>query len=104
MALDRFVEGERQPVVHQLGASADTPQRGRSHHVPRARAAVLDDPIARPDVMQHEVTERADSLVAESRRDGERALVDNGPRRGGGDGRSVTDRAPKIPLSALLIV
>ena len=104
VTLYRIVDSTRQPVMHQLGARAEAPQRRSSHHVPRACAAVLDDPVARPDVVQQEVAERADSLVAESRRDGERALVDNGPRRGGGDGRSVTDRAPKIPLSALLIV
>src|SRR5262245_52898706 len=94
MALDGLVEGERQSVVHQLWPRAHAPQRRSSHHVPGARAAVLDDPVTRPDVVQQEVTERAYSLVAESRRNYERALVDHRARRGGDYRWSVTDVTP----------
>src|SRR5215510_16185509 len=93
VTLDRIIDSARQPVVHQLGARAEAPQRGSSHHVPRSRAAVLDDTVARPDVVQQEVAERADSLVAESRRDGERATVDHRARSGGDNRRRVTEIA-----------
>src|SRR5262245_21730904 len=97
VALYRIVDSTRQPVVHQLGARAEAPQRRSSHHVPRACPAVLDNPVARPDVVQQEVAERADSLVAESRRDGERALVDHRTRSGGDYRWRVTDRAGYYP-------
>src|SRR5262245_38500444 len=74
--LDCIVDSARPPVVHQLGMRAEAPQRRSSQHGPRSRAAVLYDPVTRPDVVQQEVAERADSLVAESRRDNERAAVD----------------------------
>src|SRR5262247_4748003 len=93
VTLYRIVDSARQPVVHQLGARAEAPQRRSSHHVPRSRAAVLDDPVARPDVVQQEVAERADSLVAESRRDGERALVDHRAWREGDYRGRVTEVA-----------
>src|SRR5215510_1077578 len=83
VTLDRIVDSSRQSVMYQLGTRAEAPQRRSSHHVPRACAAVLDDPVACPDVVQQEVAERADSLVAESRRDGERATVDHRARSGG---------------------
>src|SRR5262249_37306754 len=93
VTLDCIVDSTRQPVVHQLWARAEAPQRRSSHHVPRAFAAILGDPVARPDVVQQEVAERADSLVAESRRDGERATVDHRARSGGDYRWRVTDRA-----------
>src|SRR5215510_5524783 len=93
MALDRIVEGERQPVVHQLGTRADAPQRRSSQHVPCACAAVLDDPIARSDVVQQEVAEWTDVLIAESRRDNERAQVDRRARSDSVERDRVTDRA-----------
>src|SRR5262245_66554653 len=96
VALDRIVEGERQPVVHQLRTRADAPQRRSSQHVPCACAAVLDDPVARPDVVQQEVAERADGLIAQSRRDNERALVDHRARRSGVYRGRMTDRAPYL--------
>src|SRR5262245_1768861 len=63
VALNCLVEGERQPVVHQHRASAHTPQRRCSQHVPGGLAAVLDDPVTGPDIVQHEITERVDDLV-----------------------------------------
>src|SRR5262245_12764954 len=93
VTLYRIVDSTRQPVVHQLGTRAEAPQRRSSHHVPRACAAVLDNPVASPDVVQQEVAERADSLVAESRRDGERATVDHRAWSGGDNRRRVTEIA-----------
>src|SRR6266498_2329683 len=93
VALDRIVEAERQSVMHQLGPRTDAPERSSSHHVPGASAAVLDDAVARPDVVQQEVAERSDYLVADGRRDGERAPVNHGARRDGGKLGRVTDRA-----------
>src|SRR5262245_13245033 len=101
VALDRIVEGGRQPVVHQLGTRADAPERRSAQHVPRACSAVLDDPVARPDVVQQEVAEQADVLIAQSRRDSERALVDHRAWRGGVERGRVTDRAPYRPKQSL---
>src|SRR5262245_25134880 len=101
VALDCIVEGERQSVVHQLGPRADAPERRSSYHVPRCRAAVLDDPVASPDVVQQEVTERADYLAAEGRRDDERATVNNGACRDGGKLGGVTDRARPLREQSL---
>src|SRR5262245_3066481 len=101
VALDCIVEGERQSVVHQLGPRADAPERRSSHHVPRCRAAVLDDPVASPDVVQQEVAERADYLAAEGRRDDELATVNNGARRDGVKLGRVTDRARPLREQSL---
>src|SRR5262245_26408074 len=96
MALYRLVVGERQSVMHQFGPRANAPQRRRPDHVPGASAAVLYDPIARPDVVQQEVTERADSFITEFRRDPECAAVNQCAGRGGDYGGCVTDCAPYL--------
>src|SRR5262245_18916437 len=93
VTLYRIVDSTRQPVMHQLGAHAETPQQKSSHHVPRACAAVLDDPVARPDVMQQKVAEQTDSLVAKSRRDSERTTVDHRARSSNDNRRRVTEIA-----------
>src|SRR4030095_9318324 len=104
VALDRIVEAERQSVMHQLGPCADAPERGSSHHVPGAGAAVLDDAVTRPDVVQQEVTERADYLAAEGSRDGERAPINHGARSDGGKLRRVTDRARYLREQSLAVI
>src|SRR5262249_28800275 len=104
VALDSIVEGQRQPVMHQLGPRTDGPKRSSSHHVPGASAAVLDDAVARPDVMQQEVAERANCLVAEGRRDNERAPVNHCTRRDGGKRARVTDRAPYLHKKSLAVI
>src|SRR5215475_3441567 len=62
---------------------ARTPQSGGVRTMFLVAAPVLDDPVASPDVVQQEVTERADYLAAEGRRDDELATVNNCPRRDG---------------------
>jgi hypothetical protein len=42
---------------------ADAPERLRPQLVPRRLPAVLDDPVARADVVQEEVAVRMDDLV-----------------------------------------
>src|SRR5262245_60709972 len=56
---------EAQAVVHQAGARAQAPERDGPHLIARALAAVLHDAVARADVMQQEIAERVDRLVAE---------------------------------------
>ena len=56
-------------------------------------AAVLDDAVTRPDVVQQEVGERVDDLVAQRVGDPERAAVDQGPRSRGDDRRRVAHGA-----------
>src|SRR5262245_3472391 len=92
VALNGLVEGEREAVVHQLGTCPDTPERRRPDHVARGLAPVLNDPIARSDIVQEEIAEWADNLVAESGRNPHGAPIDEGACRSSSDRRSVTDR------------
>ena len=56
-------------VVHVAVVRAHAPERRRPQLVARRRAAVLDDAVAGADVVQQEVAERVDRLVAERGRD-----------------------------------
>src|SRR4051812_36475138 len=65
VAEDRLVAGQRRSIVHEPAAAARAPQRGRAHLVARRLSAVLHDPVSGPHVVEQEVAERVDQLVAE---------------------------------------
>ena len=88
-----LARSKRQVVVHEPAARAQAPERGRPDLVPRRRASVLDDAVTGADVVQQEVAERVDDLVAERVGDPQRAAVDPRPRRRGDDGPRVARRA-----------
>src|SRR5713101_6097819 len=93
VAQDGLVAGERLAVVHQPIAAAHAPQRRRAHPVARGLPAVLDDPVPRAHVVEEEVAERVNRLVAQGGRHRERALVDDRAHRRGGDVADVADVA-----------
>ena len=93
MKQDRIVEGERPAVVQELRPGAHAPERGCPQQVARALPAVLDDAIARADVVQQEVAERADDLEAEITRDGELSAGNACSLRRGEHGRHVAEAA-----------
>src|SRR3954451_6052456 len=66
---DRFVEGQCLSIVHVAIVCAAAPQWRGAQLVARRLPAVLDDAVARADVMQQEVTERMDGLIAQRVRD-----------------------------------
>src|SRR2546423_11188703 len=74
-------------VVHQATARAHAPERRGAHEGGRCLTGVLNNAIARADVVHQEVAERVDVLVAECGGGGGRpARYKSGPRRGGGCG------------------
>src|SRR5215207_9978615 len=75
VAQDGLAEGQREAVVHQPRARPHAPERRRTHLLARRLAAVLHDVVARADVVQQEVAERADDLTAERDGHAERAAV-----------------------------
>src|SRR5262245_3621925 len=83
MAKDRLVAGQARTVVHEARARAHAPQRRGAELVPRALAAVLHDPVPRPHVVEQEVAEGVDGLVADGGGDGEGPPVDLRPGRRG---------------------
>src|SRR5690349_2011989 len=82
MKLNRIEDRDVQTFVHQPVAAADAPQRCGAQHVGRTLPGVLNDAIARADVVECEVAEWMDDLVAESGWDRERAAIDRGARSG----------------------
>ncbi len=67
MALNRFLLGEREAVVHQSVARAQTPRRRRAHRVGRIRELgrrLHRDAVTGSDVVQQEVAVRMEGLVA----------------------------------------
>jgi hypothetical protein len=80
MALDRFLFGERQALVHQPISRAERPKRGSADLIRRRGKLRQDwDAVARADIVQKKVTIGMDDFVPESRRHGEDAAVDLGP-------------------------
>src|ERR1700749_2991947 len=84
----RFVQGERlravvrgrarrAAVVHELVVRPKTPERRGANHVLRGLAAVLDEAVARADVVEQEVAERVNDLIRERGGNDERAAVDD---------------------------
>jgi hypothetical protein len=66
--LDRVIDAMAEEVVHEPRARMQTPQWRSAHLVARRGAAILDDAVAGADVMQQEIAERLDALVAERAR------------------------------------
>src|SRR6202008_3525734 len=96
VAEDRLVAREGLPVVHQPVAAARAPQGGGAHLVARGLTAVLHDPVPGTHVVEKEIAERVDHLVAEGGRYGEGALVDDRPRGRGRDVADVAGRAADL--------
>src|SRR5882672_920081 len=93
MTQDRLIAVDVLAVMHQPAAGAHAPERRRADLQPGSLSAVLDDAIAGTDVMQREIAERVDALVAERRRNGERPAVDHRAWRDGVDLGDVADGA-----------
>src|SRR5262245_8050085 len=64
VARDRVLEAEAETVVHEPAPGPQAPERGGADPVARGGAAVLHDPVTGADVVQQEVAERMDDLVA----------------------------------------
>src|SRR5215831_5813519 len=79
--------------MHQGKVSAYSPQRRCAQLICRTLSAVLHNPISGSDVMQKEVAERMEGLVAQSGRHGELSLVDHGSCGYRGEGLHVADGA-----------
>src|SRR6185436_15521490 len=80
---DRVGERQRRGVVHEAVVRPQAPQRRRSQFV-RGRGC-LHDAVAGADVVQQEVAERVNRLVAERGGHDERPAVDGRPGGGGGN-------------------
>src|SRR5947209_2481229 len=93
VAHDGLHEGQSRAVVQQAVARPHAPQRRGAYLRPRRLPAVLDYPVARPHVVQQEVAERLDDLVAERCGDAERPAVDDRAGRGCHHLRDVADAA-----------
>src|SRR5687767_4904979 len=93
MAQDHLIAVERCAVMPQPVAAAHAPKRRRADLITSRLSAVLDDAVAGSHVVQQEVAERADALIAERRRYREIAAVDHRARSGGDDLGGVTDAA-----------
>src|SRR5215471_765980 len=93
MAQDRVVARERFSVMHEPVACSNSPQRWSPHRVLRCLAAILDNSITSPYVVQQEVSEGVDDFVAESGRHCECSAVYRRARGRGCNGRDVADRA-----------
>src|SRR5437763_6735766 len=78
-------------IVHQATARAHAPERRGAHEGGRRLTGVLNNAIARADVVHQEVAEGVYVLVAESGGDCERSAVNQSARRGGRDGADVAD-------------
>src|SRR5437667_345225 len=94
MAQDRNAKSQGFAVVHEPVARAHTPERSGAHLGGRGLIAVLHDAIPGSNVVQQEVAERVNGLVAESRRNVELPPIDWSTHRGGHDGTGVTRSAP----------
>jgi hypothetical protein len=102
MALDRFLFGERQAIVHQPISRAERPKRGSADLIRRRGKLRQDwDVVARADIVQEKITIGMDDFVPESRRHGEDAAVDLGPWSRGRDCRHMAHCAAD-PVETLL--
>src|SRR2546423_5242955 len=84
-------------VVHQTTARAHAPERRGAHEGGRCLTGVLNNAIARADVVHQEVAERVDVLVAECGGDGERSAAHKCARpRGRGFADVAEGAAPPV--------
>lgn len=75
--------------MHEPSARSQTPEGRRLHFVSRRLPAVLNDAVAGSDVVQEEIAERFDALVAQRLGHLERAAIDPRAGRSGDDLRRV---------------
>src|SRR5258708_183042 len=88
-----IIPRERQKVMHQSKVGTHSPQGRGAHLVGCGLSAVLDNAVPGSHVVQQEVAERVEGLIAQRRRHSELPLVDHGPSGNGGDRRHVADGA-----------
>src|SRR5262245_46583019 len=79
--------------MHHLITGPYSPQGRRTHHVPRGLTAVLNDSIARPNIVQQEVAEWVDCLIAQNCRDCKRTAINKRTCGSGSNCSNVTDVA-----------
>ena len=91
MAIDRLRDSLRQAVMHKPVASANTPQWRSAELIGRALTAILNDPIASTHVVQREIAERMDDLIAQRRRNSEGAAINQGARCRGCESSGVSN-------------
>src|SRR6267378_1401239 len=82
--------------MHQAIASPHAPKRCGAHFVGGILRTVLDNSIARTEVVQQEIAEGMNDLVPEGIRNSESATIQHRPRRGGRDGSNVTRGATDL--------
>src|SRR5204863_4785041 len=83
----------RAAVVHELVVRPQAPQRRSPNHVSGCLPVGLYYPVASADVVEQEVAERVDDLVAERVGHGELPAVDDRADGRGRDRADVADRA-----------
>src|SRR3984893_8462012 len=106
MALNRFRVGPCGRVMQELGACSKSPQWHRANLVLRIGRTVLNDSIARADVVQQEVAERMKLHPPNGIRQNVGAAVNGGARWRSGQSLDVTARAAdlfedRLPLHCL---
>ena len=65
MAQDGFAARERFSVVHEAVACAHPPERRGAHQVCSRLTAVLNNAVARSNVVQQKIAERMNDFVAQ---------------------------------------
>src|SRR5258708_38127211 len=82
--------------MHHSEVGTQSPQRRGAHLVGCGLATVLHNAVSRAYVVQQEITERVDGLVAQCCRHDECASVDRCPCRNGGERAHMADGAADL--------
>src|SRR5258707_7546032 len=96
VTLDRVGARRREAIMHQAIASPHTPERRGAHFVGGVLGTVLDDSIARAEVVQQEIAKGMNDLVSEGIRNSERAAIQHRSCWDGRDGSNVTSGATDL--------
>jgi len=91
--LNRIEDRDVQTFVHKSVARANPPEWSCAHLICRTLARVLDNAIARADVVQSKVAKGVNDLVSKGCRNRERTTIDERSRSRSNEGSCVTNRA-----------
>src|SRR6185369_2505232 len=62
--LDRIEDRDVEAFVHESVSSTNSPEWSGPHHVCRALASILNNPVTGSDIVQSKITERVNDLVS----------------------------------------